>query len=420
MKKNKKMLFLLTVLLMLLGIVFFKVLDKVRYGQIAKEPINSISCQVTEELLPGNPIRKEAFLVRAVTISGLSYEVKEYELDKNEVPLHGSEFQVIVQYKHLSQTITAPIKRKPVVEYSIGYPNPEDVKATIYANGDLHFTGNGNTLNFRQGNMPWAKEAYSYVIFEENVAPINMDYWFQGNKELEICENLPVSLESMRYTFSECSSLLSTPDYFPCIHLRTMEGAFKNCLSLTKAEMLPRNLINASQTFFGCEALSHGADMSKVSSLTEIGKIYYGCTSLIQIPKLPDSIKNMESAFAECVNIREATVFPNGVTTITASYQNCTSLEKGAAIPTGVLYANSCYMGCSDLNGELEIHTDTEHIYRILEKAATTERTLVLSGESGRLIKIQQDTNNPDIVLKDPEAALRNQYRMETELEKQR
>lgn len=417
MKGKKKIIVLVLGILTFLIFLILHLYEGYQYHQLSSQIVNRIECSFLEEAYPDKELTNAMVKVIAYTESGLSYEACDFTMEQKKVPEHGDCFDLKVIYQDAEEIISVPITRKPVVEYSIGYPILEDVKATIYQNGDLHFTGKGNTLNFRKGNMPWADETYSYVFFDSMVEATNMDYWFQGNLNLLECKGLPRTVESMAYTFSDCKKLINTPEYFPCMNLRTMTGCFKNCISIKEAEPLPINLVNASEVFYGCVNLLHGANMDKTSCLGDISKMYYGCTNLISLPEIPSTVKNMESTFAECVNIREAVPFPDYVENINGCYQNCSSLETGAAIPKAVRFANSCYAGCLDLHGTMKIHTDTEQIYRIFERAVTRERELVLDGDSGRLIKIQQDAGNEDIVLGDPDNALLQKSRLELEEE---
>lgn len=420
MKGKKKLIFLVLGMLIFLMLLFLRMYEAYQYDQLASQTIDRIECIFLEEAYPDKEITKDMVSVIAFTDSGLSYEARDFTIDQKRIPEHGDSFDLKILYQDVEEIISVPITRKPVVEYSIGYPVLEDVKATVYQNGDLHFTGTGNTRNFRKGNMPWADETYSYVFFESTVEATNMDYWFQGNQKLLECIGIPKTVESMAYTFADCKNLIKTPDYFPCMDLRTMTGCFKNCISLKEAEPLPINIINASEAFYGCVNLLYGAEMDKTSCLGDISKMYYGCTNLISLPEIPSTVKNMEGTFAECVNIRVAALFPEYVENISGCYQNCSSLETGATVPKAVRFANSCYAGCLDLHGTLEIHTDTEQIYRIFERAVTKERELVLNGDSGRLIKIQQDAGNEDIILGDPDNALYQKTRLELEEELKR
>lgn len=109
----------------------------------------------------------------------------------------------------------------------MGYPTKENVLATIYNNGDLEFTGSGNTMNFANGDTPWADEDYTYVIFKDEITPTNVDYWFEGNTALTGCETLPKSIESARGTFQGCENLKKHRLFFSVHHLRSLRTAFQ-------------------------------------------------------------------------------------------------------------------------------------------------------------------------------------------------
>lgn len=62
----------------------------------------------------------------------------------------------------------------------------------MYSNGELEFTGKGNVKNIEKKKMPW--ETYEdaddnpiiSVVFQDEVAPISMDYWFKDRSFLKI------------------------------------------------------------------------------------------------------------------------------------------------------------------------------------------------------------------------------------------
>ena len=111
-------------------------------------------------------------------------------------------------------TVEVKNKRVEVISFDVGYPNLEDVKATMYSNGELEFTGKGNVKNIEKKKMPW--ETYEdaddnpiiSVVFQDEVAPISMDYWFKGQELFKNINKIPSSVESLEYTFADCPSLV--------------------------------------------------------------------------------------------------------------------------------------------------------------------------------------------------------------------
>lgn len=412
MLKNKKLLLLpLVIVILLAALQLYKTYE---YRQLEKQGLNSIKAEVIGEAAPEEKLTSTLFKVMAVTESGLMYEVNDYESDMKKAPLHGASFEMTISYKGHEKKVSVPLKRQPVVEYSIGYPDQDKVKATVYSNGDLEFTGEGQTMDFRETGVPWEKEDYTYVFFSKGVSPSNIDGWFK-NSNVQQCLDIPQSIESIISTFEGCEGLKETPEYFQCTELRIMTNAFRGCENIQAADTLPFSVLRADYAFEDCTSLVNAPDLSKTNNLNDISGIFSGCSSLIAVPAIPESVISMPYAFEGCTNIREATPFPSRVADIFKAYHNCTSLQNGASIPESVTDYRYCYAGCIDLNGQIEINTDTEHFDGIFDGAVTSGLQLSIIGNSGRLIEIQQDSENKSIILGNPEEASRQAIRLEIE-----
>lgn len=416
-KSNKLKFMIFPLFLILVALVGMKLYNGYQQEQLESQPITELKCEFIGEVTPSEQLRSSMFRVQAVTNSGIMFDIQSYSIDVKNAPKNGSEFNVTVTYQEKSNVMTVPIKRNPVTEYKIGYPEPENVKATIYSNGDLEFSGSGNTMSFRDGDVPWKDEDYTHVYFSGMIEPGNIDYWFKGNRNLVQCQDLPKSIESMRGTFSGCISLTESPNFFQCTKLRIMTDVFNGCINLKTTDVLPVATVNADAAFKDCKSLLLGPDMTKTTALTSINSICAGDTSLTAAPMIPESVIEMSKAFEGCSNIHTAAAFPKLVENISYSYADCSSLEKGASIPESVNDCKGCYSGCTDLNGNLEINTDTKNNTGILYKSVQSGKKLTLSGNSGRLIEIQQNSANKDIQLLDVDEASRQFERMTAELE---
>ena len=72
-------------------------------------------------------------------------------MNKNDVTLSttkpslvGATTKVTIKKEKWACTVNVKNKRQIIAEFECGKPNLKDVKATIYSNGELSFTGNGN------------------------------------------------------------------------------------------------------------------------------------------------------------------------------------------------------------------------------------------------------------------------------------
>lgn len=415
-EKTKK-LALKGLILVLLALVVIKIPQVYESWKYSKQAVRSIECEFVGKIRPAEELSRSMIRVIASTPAGDRYDVSDkYTLDVTQAPRNGGEFEVNVSYRGFTESLTIPVTRDPVVEYSIGYPDYDDVKATVYSNGDLIFTGEGETREFGKGNIPWKDHEYSYIEFESGIETRNMDYWFMDNETLSVCKNIPKTVESMISAFEKDTALLKTPEYFQCTELRLMTNAFKGCASLTKADTLPVEVINADETFADCLSMEKAPDIMKAGKLISANGMFQGCSKLIKTPQLPNSITTMRNCFAGCINIHRASVFPIKVEDISGCYSDCRSLEEATPIPESVINYESCFKGCRDLNGRLEINTDSSGYSSLLSDAVLSGRELRLSGNCGYLIDIQHDSGNSFIVLENIDEATRQAKRLKTEL----
>lgn len=400
MKPNKKLMTFIIVVgtVCLLALAGTRAVESYQIQQVQQEPLSSIDGRFIGKAVPGTELKRTMFEVTGQTQSGRIYTLNDYDIDIKKVPLHGSNFVLTIIYHEFEKKIDIPITREPLVEYSIGYPEPDDAKATVYTNGDLEFTGTGNTLKFSQSSIPWKSESYTHVYFKPGIEPENIDYWFLGNSDLIYCDALPKSIESMRGTFRDADSLEATPDFFQCTELRVSTECFSGCDTLNKTDDAPINLVAADAMYRGCVNLTTPPNLMK-SSLVNISGMFDGCTGMISAPEIPETVKEMESTFEGCENIYSATKFPELVENISNAYKGCTSLKDAARIPKSVLYYQGCYADCINLYGSVSIDTDTDKNSGVFAGAAQSGRKLILNGQSQKLVEIQQDANNQMIAL---------------------
>lgn len=296
MKKNNRLLIVVfAVLALIIGVL--KGVDYYRYTKVSKERVSSIQAEFVGETAPSQELSMSMFDVTVYTETGSVYSARSFDIDEKKAPAHGDSFDTKIEYHGSTTTVTVPITRSKVVQYKVGYPTKENVLATIYNNGDLEFTGSGNTMNFANGDTPWADEDYTYVIFKDEITPTNVDYWFEGNTALTGCETLPKSIESARGTFQGCENLKKTPSFFQCSSLKIITDCFSGCTSLEQSDPLPVSVMEADGAFEDCIKLTKAPDMTKTNALSSINAIFKGCMSLVDAPVIPDSVLDMSEAF---------------------------------------------------------------------------------------------------------------------------
>ena len=393
----------------------------VGYGKISeklsKDPvITGLQAEFVGEVVPGQELSKNMFVVKGVTASGQLVPLKNFSSETTMAATNGETCEVVITSQGYESTAIVPITRTPIFEQNIGYPNEEDATVTCYENGDLEFSGSGDITNFTNA-LPWADMEYSHVYIEESLNIENMDNWFYGNTNLVYCDSLPKTLKTMKSTFAGCEALEKTPDYFQCSGLKIMDYAFSGCTGLKEIDIIPVNVTTAKYTFENCTALQTPVDLSKTSALQSISGIHNGCTNLRNATEIPETVTNMDYAFKDCINIKEAVKFPEAIQSAASTYEGDTALVTGATIPESIINFSNCYGGCASLCGNLEINSDAAEYGGCLSGATTNGDKLTISGNSGNLLAIQKDAGNGSITLADPEAAAQQNERMTREQE---
>lgn len=393
------------------------------YSRISKEmnkdpEITGLQAEFVGKVGPGESLSKSMFKVTGTTEAGKSVQIDDFSSKTTTAAENGASCEVDIEAQGQSVTVIVDITREPVLEEDIGYPNEKSAKVTCYSNGDLEFTGKGDITNFTK-TLPWSSSTYSHVYIDDSLKIENMDSWFEGNKNLVYCDNLPKTLKTMKSTFAGCTTIKKTPDYFQCSNLKIMDYAFSGCSALKEADIIPVNVSSMKYTYANCSSLQKPISLNKTSNLTNVSGLYSGCINLREATEIPDSVIYMNETYKDCINIKEAVKFPKSIEEISATYEGCTGLLTGATIPESVINFTDCYNGCESLNGKLEINSDSDSFEGALMGATTNGDKLSISGNCGNLLAIQKNASNNNIVLADPEAASKQNERLNREKESQ-
>lgn len=390
-------------------------LRNVILSRVGRDPeITGLRAEFAGTIAPGESFSPDMFKVRGITEDSRLVVLKKYQIKDEKAALNGPSCEATITSQGYETTVVVPIDREEIASMSIGYPYKEDVKVTCYSNGDLEFSGNGDVQNFGL-KVPWADYEYTHVYFDDNLTITKMDQWFKGNKELRYISALPKTVKSIKDLANGCEQLKAAPDYFQCKDLKIMDNAFSGCILLETIDVLPVSVTSARYAFSNCVSLQDPCDMTKTSDLTDISGIHAGCTSMRNAPEIPETVAYMDESFKGCINVPYATKFPDNVQSIRGAYAECTNLETASTVPEKAKDISQCYSGCSALSGTLEINTDTKSFNGFLRNSVTMGDTLSISGNSGNLLAIQQDSNSNNIILADPEAAARQNERMQAE-----
>ncbi|PIE03960.1 MAG: hypothetical protein CSA76_06770 [Spirochaetales bacterium] len=152
-------------------------------------------------------------------------------------------------------------------------------------------------------------------------------------------------LDSMRYCFSGCTSLVSV-QAIPA-GVNNMRCCFINCRSLKQAPAIPSGVNSMGSCFMNCSSLTQAPAIP--SGVTNINSCFMGCSNLTQAPAIPSGVNNMRCCFMACRSLTQAPAIPSGVRDMHACFSDCSSLEQGPEIPASVTNIGYCFRGCTVL-----------------------------------------------------------------------
>lgn len=90
---------------------------------------------------------------------------------------------------------------------------------------------------------------------------------------------------------------------------------------------------------------------------TNLESTYADCVNLVVAPEIPYGVENMDTAFGGCISLKKAPVIPSSVYGMIAAFSGCTALEEAPVIPEGVIDLSSTFYRCYSLTGEIVINT---------------------------------------------------------------
>lgn len=376
-------------------LVAFKLYNTKQVKATLKTPVVELTASNDKTYAAGQAILPEDFTVKEKHENGktVTLDTDDFTLQP-EVAAHTGATTPVVITKASDPSWTCEVdvknKRVEVISFDVGYPNLEDVKATIYSNGELEFTGKGNVKNYEKKKMPW--ETYEdaddnpivSVVFQDGVEPISMDYWFKGQEELKYINKIPASVQSMEYTLADCPSLETGPDWTACNALTNLTGTFSEDTSLTYVYPIPSSVTVMDAICSECTSLEIAPDMSEAVSVVYMQESFASCISLHEIGNLPPNVQSLSNAFYECINLEVAPQIPETVLSMPKTFNKCMALKTASAIPASVKDLSSTYAECPKLCGTLVIDANPDKYGSFLSKSVVSV-SLNLTGSSQML-----------------------------------
>lgn len=373
-----------------------------------KSPVISIEAENETEYTGTQTISPEDFTVYEVHENGGKTELdtEEYEISQTTVNPVGKTTTItvsLVEDPDLKCSVDVQVEREKIFGFHCGYPNESDVIAVLYSNGELCFEGEGDVLQFDEGEFPWqdydGMDDYpvTAVSFEKGVTPTSMDNWFSNMETLTYIDEIPASVRSMSYTCSGCTALTEGPDWSNCTELLNIMSVCEDCISLTSAAAIPASVRNAVAAFAGCLEMQTSPDLSGAESLVNAESMFEECKKLTAI-SMPPNVENISYMFAGCINLKEMPQIPDTTQYMEGTFENNISLMKLSPIPAGVKDVTKCLENCGLIEGTFTIDADPEEYGSFLLDTAVATK-VDLTGESKLLNELALTTENGNITV---------------------
>ncbi len=217
----------------------------------------------------------------------LSMDGKQIKMEKAVLKLEKTPYKLNVE------TLKYPGMKVKLVEGS----TVENIKAGKPKTGDIivyndytyicnqHFNGKSwEVFNEDENNPKWG------------VRVTATSYGSYPDVESEI---FGVPVESMRYTFANCTYMTYAPKV--STNAKDMSFAFADCISIPVAPKLPNGVVSLYGTFDNCR-------------------------SMVVAPTIPTAVKDMSGTFFNCRALTTATKIPENVVNVPSLFEGCKSL----------------------------------------------------------------------------------------------
>ena len=383
-----------------------RVIAAIQSARANRTPVTAIEAVNEKTYKPGDTIRESDFKVTAIHEDGKKSKVKadQIKISRTDISVIGETTKVtiaLIDDEDISCDVEVKNSRKVIREFACGFPDENALKAVLYSNGELSFQGEGTVRDFTL--YPWKdyeeKDDYpiTAVTFEKKVLPQHMDEWFSGIRTLTYIDPIPASVQSMRGTFSDCTSLEKGVNWGNCTRLVDISSTYEGCTSLVSVPAIPKTVKAAAHLCEGCAALKECPDMSQAMALEDMASAFSGCINMTTI-EIPEKAVNLESAFEECINLTEMPTIPSGVVTMANCFRMDSAMRTLTNIPATVLYANGCFEGCVRAEGSLTIDATLEEFSGMFTDVARSS-TLDVRGSGGNLNDIVWSSQNPNITV---------------------
>ena len=400
----KKPLILIGIILLFL-VIFTQVIPAIREMDANKTPVASIEAKNGKTYEKGDTIRVQDFKLTAVHESGKrsSLSGDDVKLSRTKPAKTGKYTEVTLTYKdnkEIQTTVKVKNSRNKLAAYACGSPSKGDVKAVLYSNGELCFEGEGNVLQFEQGEFPWLNSEEDIpiqsVTFEEGVQPVSLDYWFEGLADLSYIAPLPASVQSIVGMCAGCEALETAPDWSGCTGLLDATEAYSGCTALKEIPALPASLRNTTRMCEDCAALQTAPDMTGAAGLENATEMFAACQELTAT-STPPVLEVMDGMYQDCINLKAMPAISGTVRSMSGTFSGDISLSELSAIPASVQDISSCFEGCSRASGELKVDCTPEDYSGFLTGACNATR-LNLTGGS-RYLEVLANTCDSGNVL---------------------
>lgn len=190
------------------------------------------------------------------------------------------------------------------------------------------------------------------------IVPSDMSFGYSNFTEIPSYLDFR-NMESMYYTFANCSNLTTIP-LIGIPKVTSMDHTFSGCPNLTTIpQLVTTNVQNMSGLFQNCRSLTE-VPLLDLSNVWDMGSMFYGCESLTSIPQLvTTNVSDMSHTFAYCSSL---TNIPQLVTTNVSNmshmFEGCYSLTTIPQLDmTNVRHLYYTFYSCGSLTSIPQLNT---------------------------------------------------------------
>lgn len=178
------------------------------------------------------------------------------------------------------------------------------------------------------------------AFFRTDVAPLNWDYRYDNQKDLNAPVVIPESVQTIRCTFKNCTNFnqpINIPD-----NVSNCYETFQNCTNFDQPINIPSNVLSMNHMFNGCKNFNKAVKFKDISRCLDMSWTF-GYTNYNQSMTLPSTCVTADHMFAYCYNLDKNIYVYDNVYTCNGMFQYCYNYNKPHKFSNNLRYASSMF-----------------------------------------------------------------------------